>query len=109
LPTGNPPVGIGLMDFTVIPSALSDHDAVSCVRKINNRKEPFETITCRNYSDYKPEDLRNDLQDDCFNTVYSEENPDKAWNSLKNILLDKFNQHAPMISKRVKGEKSLPG
>jgi len=44
--------------------------------------------------------------DNCFETVYLEENPDKSWSLLKNILLDKFNQHAPIISKRVKGKKS---
>ena len=29
----------------VLPLSLSDHDCVTCVRKINQRKMPFRTIT----------------------------------------------------------------
>ena len=96
-----------LSDIKVIPTALSDHDTVYCVRDNNIRKEPFETITCRDYSNYNPADLRNDFVDDaCFTTVYNDKNPDSAWNSLKNILSDTFNRHAPLINKRVKAKKS---
>ena len=91
---------------TVIPSALSDHDTVCCARKMNNLKEPYKTITCRDYRNYDSSSLRNDLKGDCFQAVYTEDNPNKAWNLFKNIVTEKFNLHAPLISKRIKGKIS---
>ena len=41
-----------------------------------------------------------------FDKVYNEKNPKNAWNALKTILVSSFNEHAPLISKRVKGKKS---
>ena len=48
-------------DIKIIPTAISDHDAVRCRRKINNTKDPYEIIRCRNYANYKPEHLHKDL------------------------------------------------
>ena len=95
-----------LTDIKVIPTALSDHDTVSCRRKLNNKKPPHETIRCRDYTKYNPIDLQNDIKNVSFESVYSETNPNNAWKNLKSILTEKFNQHAPLISKRVKGKKS---
>ena len=94
------------MDTKVIPATLSDHDVISCNRKINNKKESSENIKCRNYANYQPEHLRNDLKQTSFDKVYNEKNPNKAWNALKSILVSSFNDHARLISKRVKGKKS---
>ena len=49
---------------------------------------------------------KNELRDTDFSSVLAENNANKAWNSLKEILINVFNTHAPMISKRVKGKKS---
>ena len=48
-------------DIKIIPTAISDHDAVRCRRKINNTKDPYEIIRCRNDANYKPEHLHKDL------------------------------------------------
>ena len=45
----------------VLPLSLSDHDCVMCVRKINRRKMPFRTITCRDYSNYNHTVLARDI------------------------------------------------
>ena len=37
-------------DIKIIATAISDHDAVGCRRKINNTKNPYEIIRCRNYT-----------------------------------------------------------
>ena len=68
------------LDTKVIPATLSDHDAISCNRKIKNQKESSETIKCRNYANYQPEHLRNYLKQTSFDKVYNEKNPNNAWN-----------------------------
>ena len=37
---------------TVIPTGLSDHDLITCVRKVNNVKYESETIHYRDYKNY---------------------------------------------------------
>ena len=72
----------------------------SVVRKRNNKKKPSETIKCRDYSNYEPNYLRNDLRKETFETVYAEENPNRAWDEFKSILERNFNRHAPQITKQ---------
>jgi len=57
------------------------------VAENSKTEETFETINCRNYSNYDPENLRNDLKQKSFDAVYAETNPNTAWNQLKSILL----------------------
>ena len=97
-----------LVSNQVLSCALSDHQAIYCVRKTNNNKkrEPPEIIKCRDYSNYSVQDIQKTLEVTVFTSVYSEKNPNKAWIFFKLILLNIFNIHAPLISKRVKGKKS---
>ena len=95
-----------LCDIKVIPTAMSDHDTIGCRRKLNNNKHSPEEIRCRDFSNYEPNNLRNDLFHETFDTVYTEENPNQAWKCMKSILKTNFDHHAPYISKRVKGKKS---
>ena len=95
-----------LLNNQVLPCALSDHEAIFCVRDTKKKREAPEIVKCRDYSNYSTEELQKTLQETDFSTVYSEQNPNQAWISLKFILLNIFNLHAPLISKRVKGKKS---
>ena len=70
---------------------------------IHNKHSP-ETVRCRDFSNYEPNSLRNDLRNESFVTVYAEENPNQAWKCMKSILEKVFDHHAPYISKRVKGK-----
>ena len=90
----------------VIPCTISDHDAIFCTRKIKKEKQPSKTIKCRDYSNYNHEAMQKELKETDFSSVYSEKNPKKAWNSLKSILTNVFDNYAPVISKRVKGKTS---
>ena len=95
-----------LTSIGTIPTYFSDHHGIGCVRKLNNNKLPSETIECRNYSNYNPESLRNDLCNENWNKVYSEQNPNKAWYSMKKILQTNIEKHAPTITKRIKAKMS---
>ena len=98
--------GENLCNIKVLPSSLSDHDVICFTRKTKKIKNPSETIKCRDYSNYDYRKLRNDMQQETFNTVYAEENPNTAWKNLKQILLLHFNKHSPFLNKKVKGIKS---
>ncbi|MEM6812713.1 MAG: reverse transcriptase family protein, partial [Pseudomonadota bacterium] len=96
-----------ITDVKVIASSLSDHDIIGFKRKTKNKKNKQETlIRCRDYSKYNPEDLRNDLRETNFDAVFSDSNPNTAWNNFQSILRTTFDRHAPFISKKVKTEKS---
>ena len=45
---------------TVIPTRLSDHDLIACVRKINNVKYESETIRYRDYKIYDVNVINNE-------------------------------------------------
>ena len=95
-----------LSSIKVIPTSLSDHHAIGCVRKRSNTKLPFETIKCRNYANYNPDELSHNLKHEDWDKVYATQHPEIAWSSMKEILLKNINHHAPIISKKVKGKIS---
>ena len=83
--------------------SMSDHDMICCVRKINYKHTNPRTITCRNFTKYDPNLLMQDLANTDFAPLYKATDVNKAWNYLKGILTEKFNKHAPIMTKRVKG------
>ena len=97
--------GSSVQQTKVIPLSLSDHDCVTCVRKINHRKTPFRTITCRDYSKYNHTELARDVENHDWNPVYTAKNVNTAWDYLKQVLTSIVDRHAPLITKRIKGRQ----
>ena len=89
----------------VLPLSLSDHDCVMCVRKINHRKMPFRTITCRDYSKYNHTVLARDIENYDWNPVYTETNVNIALDYMEQGLTTIIDRHASKIRKRVKARK----
>ena len=87
----------------VAPLNMSDHDLIGCVRKVNHQKYQYRTITCRNYSNYDPKAMNDELGSQNLNDIYEITNIIAVWKFLNGILLNVFSHHAPIISKRVKG------
>jgi len=50
-----------IISSDVINTNLSDHDLVACIRKINTKKFPKKTVTCRNYKFYDPNQMKSDF------------------------------------------------
>ena len=88
---------------TVLPLSLSDHDAILCVRKLNNSKPQQKEVSSRNYRNYDENVLENDLRQSDWDYFYSCTDVNKAWESFKNIFLTTLNHHAPVVTKRIKG------
>lgn len=51
-----------LNSIKVIAAGLSDHELIGCTRKLNNAKYQPRVISCRNYANYNPQLLCNDLK-----------------------------------------------
>ena len=85
---------------------MSDHDIIACCRKINHIKYEPETIQCRNFSKYNVNDINNELLDADWNTIYNTMCPINALQSLVQILKQTLDNHAPFVTKRIKGKPS---
>ena len=54
----------------VIPMSLSDHEMIGFTRKLNNNKYTPQEINCRDYRNYDPERMRNELKGIDWNNMY---------------------------------------
>ena len=87
----------------VIPTDLSDHDMIGCVRKLHHIKSKPKTIVCRNYTQYDSDTVNDHLANENWDIVYKSTCPEKAWYYVKSILIKTLDRCAPYITKRVKG------
>ena len=78
----------------VIPSALSDHDMLAVVRKINVNKRPPHTVECRNFSNYDQEAFCEDLTHCLWIDVLEEDDVNSAWLKWKDLFLSICDKHA---------------
>ena len=80
---------------TVIPTGLSDHDLIACVRKVNNVKYESETIRYRDYKNYDVNVINNELLNINWDGVYDCNSPNQGLNIMKSILKDTIDRHVP--------------
>ena len=84
---------------SVIPMSIGDHDMVGCIYKLNNARFSQKNIHCRDYRNYDPLLMNRDIRQSRINEVDKIKNVNDAWNHIKNILLEVFQKHAPIINK----------
>ena len=92
-----------IKNVKVIPSTLSDHEMVGCLRKINYKQFPSKTIRCRNLTNYDPCALNRDLEHTDWDPVYNASTVNQCVDAFNNILETAFDNHAPTINKKIKG------
>ena len=68
-----------LINTKVVPSALSDHDLIGCIRKIHNTKAEPKVVKCRNYRTYNPDVINAELKSHDWTYVFSSSSANKAW------------------------------
>jgi hypothetical protein len=90
----------------VIPSDISDHHMVACIRKKNYQKFNPRVTTSRTYKNYNPLKMNEDFSKVDWKDVYNESDVNKAVELFNTILLTIFNKHAPVIKKTVRGQRS---
>ena len=98
---------LNISTHKVIPTSLSDHDMVGCIRKLHNCKIKPKRIKCRNYVNYDLNLIRVELRNVNWNHVFKFTNPIDAWAQVKKILTEIIDRYAPFVTKKVKG-KSCP-
>ena len=97
---------VNLTKTKVVPSALSDHNIIGCVRKLHNSQQPARFIKCRDYRNYNPDVINTELNNLDWGYVFSTVSVNSAWNFMKETLISTLERHAPEIEKRVKGKSS---
>jgi len=80
---------------------------IMCKRKINNIKFSTKVVYCRDFSHYDTNTVRNELSYKRWVNVYNTNDATIVWQNLKLKLAEIIDQHAPKVSKRVKGKNSL--
>ena len=90
----------------MILSSLSDHDIIGCKRKVNNIKYSDSIISFRDYKKYDHTKINAELSSTDWQPVYQTNDVDSAWNKIEHILTKTINNHAPIISKRIKSKRS---
>ena len=77
---------------------------ICCIRKINAQKYPYRTIKCRNYANYNPTNLVNDVKNVNWLPIFETgTDVNSAVQYFTEQVKVSFDKHAPIISKRVKG------
>ena len=86
----------------VFVNSITDHEMITCSRKINNIRYNPKTVECRNYTNYSPEKLRSNVVKIDWSPVYDATDVDLAVHYFISSLQVVFRTHAPHIEKHVK-------
>ena len=79
----------------VIATSLSDHDMVACIKKINHQRYKPKTIKCRDYKNYDPTRLCEDMSNIDWQPLYEIPDVNTAPDYLNSILGKTFGKYAP--------------
>ena len=88
----------------VSATSIGNHEMVGCIRKLNCSSFKPRKIICRNYKNYRPDDLNKDLESLDWSPLYKFKNVNEAWAQIKEALNTVYEHHAPKICKHVKGK-----
>eukprot|EP00795_Rhopilema_esculentum_P007243 gene7243-12925_t len=99
--TNNP---ANMIQTEVIPTSIGGHDMVDCARKLNHSGFKPRNIVCRDYKNYRPEEMNKDLEAIDWSTFYICRNVNEAWSPMKNTLEKLFERHSPKIHKNVRSK-----
>ena len=91
----------------VFMNSLSDHEMFGCIRKLHQARFAAKVITCRNYSKYEPEEMKEDFRNVNWEQVYNTNDVNEALSCFNCTVKAIFDRHAPQIVKRVKGKPCL--
>ena len=84
--------------------SISDHSLVYTVRQSRPRKKPPQIIITRNYSRCNEKDFLKELETTPLHIIEALDDPDLAWTCWKIMVLDACNAHAPLSTRKVRGE-----
>ena len=91
----------------VLPVLISDHYLVYGVHCWKVPKKEGRSITCRCFKDIDNDDFRDDLLNAPWEHVLNCQDVNDAWSIWHSTFMSIINHHAPMKSKRIRGN-ALP-
>ena len=95
-----------IVQCDVLTSNISDHCPVFCVIKGGVKKLPHRKFEYRSFKTYSKHELLNDLKNVSRNIIEDvDDNDDSVFRSEK-LFKEVADQHAPIKSKRAKGNRS---
>ena len=94
-------------DSGVIDYPISDHSLIYVIRRAKTPRGKIKTIKCRNFKAYSTDKLVTDLHAASWDEVDTSLTVDDAWASFKNTCISIADKHAPLQTKRVRGN-TLP-
>ena len=80
--------------------SIGDHDMIGCVYKMKNYKFSARTIYCRDYTNYNPQEMCNDIRNSDLHAVKNSSSVNDAWKLFRDTLTKIFQRHAPLIEKK---------
>ena len=92
-----------IIDSGVIHLGISDHSLVYKCHKIACQKETPKLIETRQFKHFNALRFQSELSE-AFSHFPTFNDPNKAWETWKEISLEITNKHAPLRQKRVKSE-----
>ena len=98
----NSPINISATG--IFPCSFSDHDMIGCIRKQNHLKFKNRTLKSRNYKNYDPNVVCNELSQCNWDTFYNCTDVNSAWGVMKSFLLTIIDRHAPFSERKIKGK-----
>ena len=99
-----------ILDHSVIPCGVSDHDVIFAIRsmKVPKRKRSPQTISTRKLNVFDEIAFISELKKIPFDQIKLLTNdPNEMWFLWKTMFLDVLNKHAPVTEIKIKGN-SLP-
>ena len=75
---------------------------VFCTRKLNNKKHPPKVIRSRNYKNYNPEKLCDDIKSIDSGSLYECTNVNDALELFNSAVVAVFDRHAPVTERIIK-------
>ena len=91
----------------VMQCSISDHSLIYLVRRARKVQTTFKNIQFRNFKKYSVERFVSDLYNVSWEEVDTSLTVNDAWNVFKSLLNNVIEKHAPLQSKRARGD-SLP-
>ena len=101
----NTPVNI--TEVSTFALSFSAHDMIGCSRKINHQKYDPKIVECRDYKNYNPEAMCDEIKN--IELIPLEEITDIniAVDYFNTKVTEVFDRHAPKTRKHVKGKQTL--
>ena len=94
-----------ICDSGVLDTILSDHMPVYVVKKKSREEKEFKYITGRSYKYYIKEDFQDNIimhEDWASFWDHSENDPEKSWEIMKNIIMECAEFHCPIKSMKIR-------